>query len=325
MKDIRFLLALVLVIALAYFFPEPAAPGSKVPLQVISSAGIFLIFFIYGLKLDRTTIRAGLGNLRLHLLIQLTTFLVFPLLVLLFLPFLNNEFQRTIWLGTFFLAALPSTVSTSVVMIAIGRGNVTAGIFNAGLSGLLGIVVTPLWMGIFLTAETGEFQFSRVYLKLLLEIILPVILGILLQPGLQNLALRFSRQCTIFDKSVILLIIYRSFADSFLNNMFSGIGWLNILLLSAAVALLFMLVYTLVLMITARLHFNREDRITALICATQKSLVHGSVFSDVLFRNLTAAGLLLLPLMIFHTFQIVVFSVLIQKYAGRSIQSDAGN
>jgi sodium/bile acid cotransporter 7 len=317
MKDIRFLMALVAVMALAYFLPQPAAPGSKIPLQEISSVGIFLIFFFYGLKLDRSKIRSGLANVRLHLLVQLTTFLVFPLLVLLLLPFLGNELQRTLWLGAFFLAALPSTVSTSVVMIALARGNLTAGIFNASLSGLIGIVVTPLWMGIFLTAGTGDFNFSHVYLKLLLEIILPVALGIWLQPRLQSLALRFSRQITTFDKSVILLIIYRSFADSFLNDLFSGIGAVNILLLSAGVILLFIIVYGLVSFISARLRFSREDRITALICATQKSLVHGSVFSDVLFRNLPSAGLLLLPLIIFHTFQIFVFSILIQKYAGQ--------
>ncbi|HSV89237.1 MAG TPA: bile acid:sodium symporter family protein [Bacteroidales bacterium] len=315
MKDKKFIVALLLVALLSYFIPGPALPGSWIPLQELSSIGIFLIFLFYGLKLDRKKIASGLRNFRLHLLIQLTTFILFPLIVLVLLPFLNNEFQRTLWLGIFFLAALPSTVSTSVVMIAMARGNLTAGIFNASLSGLIGIVVTPLWMGIFLAVEANEFNFSQIYLKLIFEIILPVLLGILLQPRFHSLAVRFSRQITIFDKSVILLIIYRSFAFSFANNLFCGIGLINIALLSAGVILLFFVVYAIVLVTTAKLRFNREDRITALICATQKSLVHGSVFSDVFFRNLSTAGIMLLPLIIFHTLQIFVFSILTQRYA----------
>lgn len=52
--------------------------------------------------------------------------------------------------GRLFLATLPSTVSSSVVMVSIAGGNMAAAIFNASVSSLIGVFVTPLWMGIFL-------------------------------------------------------------------------------------------------------------------------------------------------------------------------------
>ena len=49
-----------------------------------------------------------------------------------------------LWLGVFFLATLPSTVSSSVVMTNIAKGNVPAAIFDASVSSLLGVFITPV-------------------------------------------------------------------------------------------------------------------------------------------------------------------------------------
>ena len=94
---------------------------------------------------------------------------------------MQNESQNMIWTSFLFLAALPSTVSASVVMVSIAKGNVPAAIFNASISGLIGILVTPLWMGLFTQNLVGDFNLSSIYLKLLIEILLPVALGLFLQ------------------------------------------------------------------------------------------------------------------------------------------------
>jgi solute carrier family 10 (sodium/bile acid cotransporter), member 7 len=166
-------------------------------------------------------------------------------------------------------------------------------------------------------AKSGEFDFSQIYLKLFLEIILPVIIGLLLRTWLHQFTIRFSRQLTLFDKSVILLIVYRSFAASFHAGYFEGISWPDLLILIALVIGLFFLVYGIILSLTRAFGFNREDRITALFCGSQKSLVHGSVFSNVLFAGMSIAGIMLLPLMIFHAFQIFIISVISSRYASR--------
>src|SRR5690625_5085415 len=150
MKLDGFLVSILVVVVLAYFFPGLAAEESSFPIDASSTAGITLIFFFYGLELSPEKIRSGLSNWKLHLLVQSSTFVLFPLIHLLFNPLVQNEYGETIWLAFLFLAVLPSTVSTSVVMVSIARGNLPAAIFNASISGLIGIAVTPLWMGFFL-------------------------------------------------------------------------------------------------------------------------------------------------------------------------------
>src|SRR5690606_19709025 len=207
----KFVIAIIVVIGIAYFFPQWGTEESPVPLNSISTIGISLIFFFYGLKLSPDKLKAGLKNWKLHILVQVSTFLIFPLIVLAFHPFLQTEEQHTIWLAFFFLAALPSTVSSSVVMVSMAKGNMPAAIFNASISGIIGIAITPLWMGLFVNPEHADFNFADIYTKLILQIILPVVIGLLLQRYWGAFARNHSAKLTMFDKSIILLIIYKSF------------------------------------------------------------------------------------------------------------------
>jgi sodium/bile acid cotransporter 7 len=80
-------------------------------------------------------------------------------------------------------------------------------------------------------------------------------------------------------------------------------------------AILFILVFKITGWLSDLLKFNREDKITAQYCGTKKSLVHGTVFSKILFQDFVSVGLILLPLMVFHAFQIFVVSVIANKMA----------
>lgn len=309
----KFVLSIIGTICIAYFFPQLGMQESKVPIDTISTIGISLIFFFYGLKLNPTQLKAGLKNWKLHLLVQSSTFLMFPLLVLLLRPWIQNEEQETIWLAFFFLAALPSTVSSSVVMVSMAKGNIPAAIFNASISGIIGIALTPLWMGLFVDSTQTDFDFTDIYIKLIVQIILPVILGLLLQRFFGDFARKHSSKLTVFDKSIILLIIYKSFAASFNANIFSSVSLLDLLSIFVGVIVLFVIAFSLTGFISRKLKLNKEDQITAQFCGTKKSLVHGTVFSKILFGNMAAIGIILLPLMLFHAIQILIISIIASK------------
>lgn len=312
-----FVLSIIGIIIIAYFFPQWGASKSNIPIDTISAVGISLIFFFYGLKLSPEKLKAGVKNWKLHALVQASTFLIFPLLVLIFRPFIQNEEQETIWLAFFFLAALPSTVSSSVVMVSIAKGNIPAAIFNASISGIIGIALTPLWMGLFVNNAQTDFDFTHIYIKLIVQIILPVIFGLLLQRFLGHFAQKYSDKLTLFDKSIILLIIYKSFAESFDKNIFSSVSLLDLLPLVASVLLLFFTIFYLTGFLARKLDFNREDQITAQFCGTKKSLVHGTVFSKILFGQMASIGIILLPLMLFHAMQLFIISIIASKRASQ--------
>jgi solute carrier family 10 (sodium/bile acid cotransporter), member 7 len=318
----RFVLAIVIVTGIAYLFPFWGSKNSPIPIDIISTVGVSLIFFFYGLKLNLEKLKASLKNWRLHLLIQSSTFILFPVIALVAYPFIETPQSHTIWLAFLFLAALPSTVSSSVVMVSMAKGNVPAAIFNASISGLIGIAVTPLWMGLFLKQATSDYHLSTIYFKLIVEILIPVILGMALQHYWGNFAVKNSRYLTLFDKSVILLIIYKSFAEAFIGNVFSTVGLTELLLIGLVVAALFYMVYFINGYLSKQLRFSLEDQITAQFCGTKKSLVHGTVFSKILFPSSIPVGIILLPLMVFHAFQILIISIIA---TGLSKRNEVGN
>lgn len=311
----RFVSAIILAVLLAYLFPKGGSVNSKAVLESIGSIGISLIFFFYGLKLSPEKIKSGLKNWKLHFLIQITTFLLFPLLVIAFYPMVQNGNNQDIWLSFLFLSVLPSTVSSSVVMVSLAKGNVPAAIFNASISGLIGIAITPLWMGLFLQNQSSDFDLGVVYLKLLTEILVPIILGLFLQKWLGKYAIRHNSYLTLFDKTIILLIIYKSFAESFEKKIFESVNALDFVWMGLSVLVLFSLVYLVTGFVATKFKFNREDKITAQFCGTKKSLVHGAVFSKILFPESVSLGIVLLPLMLFHALQIFIVSIIATRKA----------
>jgi sodium/bile acid cotransporter 7 len=321
----KFVLSIALVVLLAYLFPEFGGNSSPLPLGVIGSIGISFIFFFYGLKLSPEKTKSGLKNWKLHLFVQVCTFLVFPIIVLCFYPFLHTEYETNIWVSFLFLASLPSTVSSSVVMVSIAKGNIPAAIFNASISGLIGIIITPLWLGLFLNNTATNYDLGAIYSKLVFEVLAPVILGLLLHRFWGEFAQKHNNYLTLFDKSVILLIIYKSFATSFEENVFGGIDTLDFVVIAIAVISLFYLVYFLTGFFSDRLGFNTEDKITAQFCGTKKSLVHGTVFAKILFQGSSSMGIILLPIMLFHSFQIFIISFIATRLANRKELSKFSN
>lgn len=297
----------------AYFFPQIGSKNSPIPIDLIGSIGISLIFFFYGLTLNNEAIKDGLSNWKLHLTVQTSTFIFFPLLIVPFYPLVKNTDYELVWLSFLFLAALPSTVSSSVVMVSLAKGNLPGAIFNASISGILGIVFTPFWIMLFINKSDVPIDFTRIYFQLLTEIVLPLAAGLLLRRFLGSWAKRNKSTLDLFDKSIILLIVYKSFVHSFEENIFSDLSVVSLILLTLLVLVLFFIVYHLTGWIGKKLGFNHADQITNQFCSTKKSLVHGTVFSEALFAGTGIIGILLLPLMIYHALQILIISVIATK------------
>jgi len=314
-----FLLALIGMIVLAYLWPQVGVDQEPLSLGDVANYGVSVIFFFYGLRLSPAKLKAGLRTWRLHVVVQLSTFILFPLLILpLRSLFTGTEQEALLWLGVFYLAALPSTVSSSVVMVSIAGGNIPAAIFNASISSLIGIFITPLWMGLFLTASAEGFDIWSVLGKLVLQVLLPVVLGIVLNRYWGNFAERYKKQLRYFDQIIILLIVYTSFCESFARKMFAAYSIADILILGIGMACLFFLMFGIIYGISKLLGFNREDRITAVFCGSKKSLVHGTVMSKVLFPNPSMAGIMLLPVMLYHALQLLAASVIAQAQARKA-------
>jgi sodium/bile acid cotransporter 7 len=321
----NFIIGIILAIIIAYFSSFFGDIQNTINLNLIAQIGVVFIFFFYGLKLDLNTIGKDLQSWKLHLIVQCTTFIVFPLLVLAFYPFIQSKEIFNTWIAFLYLAALPSTVSTSVVFVSIAKGNIVAAILNASISGLIGILITPLWIGLFLNKTTENFDLSSIYLKLITEILLPVFVGILVQKLFtqksENFVSSYAIWIKTFDKSVVVLIIFKTFQHSFSKNLFSSISLTDLGIIFILSVLLFFTIYYFTKFVAQKLQFNNQDSIVLQFCGTKKSMIHGTIFSKIIFPANFSIGIILLPLMVFHTFQMIMISYFAQKYSKINTQN----
>ena len=313
-----FLIGMVLATVLAWAFPEPGASGGWMQPELVTKASVALIFFLHGLMLAFAALRAGALNWRLHLLVQSCTFLLFPLIGLALNAVFSGRIAFELALGLFFLCALPSTVSSSVAMTATARGNVAGAVFNATLSSLIGIVLTPLWMA-WVMQTTGETQpIGPVMVDLLQWLVLPLATGHALRPWLGKWAQRHKARVGRIDRLAILLLVYTSFCDSFKQRVWTGNGAGQLLVIALVCAALFAVVMLLTAAASRGLGFNREDRIAAMFCGSKKTLASGVPMAKLIFGAHPGLGLILLPIMIYHPLQLIVCGVLAQRWGKQS-------
>jgi len=312
----NFFFLLVGMIFLAKFFPEWGTAEGPLPLKNITGIGISFIFFFYGVKLSPQKLKEGLSNWKLHLLVQSTTFLIFPLVVLVLYAIWGNP-ESYLWLGTFYLAALPSTVSSSVVMVSIAGGNLPAAIFNASISSIVGIFITPLWMDLMLPEAAMNFDLTDTFVKLCLQVLFPVIFGLFLHRYLIGFVNRNQTALKNFDQGIILLIVFTAFAESFAENMFAGQTTAELILLGVLMLSFFGLMMALMFALSSLMKFSLADTITVVFCGSKKSLVQGAVMGRVMFPDPSVFGIILLPLMVYHALQLMAGSAIAQRLGDR--------
>src|SRR3954471_22534626 len=304
-------------VALAWSFQAAGAKGGGVRPELVNKFGVSLIFFLHGLTLSFQALAAGTRKWRLHLLVQMSTFVMFPVLGVVLLTALGARLSPELRTGLFFLCALPSTVSSSVALTATARGNVPGAVFNATLSSLLGVVLTPLWLGLVLGAAGHSLPFGRVVLDLLLWLVLPLFIGQALRPLLGALASRHKARIGVLDRLTILLLVYTSFCDSVKAGVWSA-GLTPLLVSSLSSLALLGLAMLFVTSASRALGFTRPDRIAALFCGSKKTLASGVPMARLIFGANPGLGIILLPIMLYHPLQLVVGGWLAGRFARSS-------
>lgn len=316
-----FLLGLVGVVVLASVLPvRGAAVG---PFNALADFAVALLFFLHGAKLSREAIVQGIGKWRLHGLVLASTYLWFPALGLAIGAVLHGWLDPLLVSGVLFLALLPSTVQSSIAFTAVARGNVAAAVCSASLSNLLGIVLTPLLVGVLLrTSGSGPGLEWAAMRGILLQLLLPFVAGHLLRPLIGGFIARHKDILTPVDRGSILLVVYSAFSAAVVEGLWEVLDARDLAALVLISAVMLAAIMGLNLLIARLTRMPREDAVVLLFCGSKKSLVSGVPMAGALFAP-AQVGMVVLPVMIFHQLQLFVCAWLAGRYARAAEAADA--
>ncbi|MBR8143364.1 bile acid:sodium symporter [Burkholderia sp. AU19243] len=316
----NFTLALVGTVVLASLLPcrGPAAHA----FNWATNIAVGLLFFLHGAKLSREAVVAGATHWRLHAVVLLSTFALFPLLGLALKPVLQPLVTPALYAGVLFLCTLPSTVQSSIAFTSIAKGNVPAAVCAASASSLLGIFVTPALVGLMITSQSAASAspWSTVG-SIVMQLLVPFIAGQLLRPVIGGWIERNRGVLRFVDQGSILLVVYVAFSEAVNQGLWHQIPAraLGGLLVVNVVLLVIALVLTTV--VSKRLGFNRADQITIIFCGSKKSLAAGVPMAKVIF-SAHAVGAIVLPLMLFHQIQLMACAALAQRWGARDTSGE---
>src|ERR1700740_984541 len=185
-----FVLGLFAAVIIAFLFPQPGSRDGWLHPESISNFGIALILFLQGLSMPLEKVKRGAGNWRLHVIIQVFTFVVFPIVGLgfqLIEPHIWANEPRGIQQGFLYLCVLPSTVSTSAVLTSVARGNTAAALLSAAFSNIVGVVLTPLLVSFLMQATGQSGPIGPLLLQIACLTLLPFAVGVGLPRFIQAL------------------------------------------------------------------------------------------------------------------------------------------
>ncbi len=289
--------------------------------EFVNNFGIALILFLQGLSLSLEKVKGGAGNWRLHQVVQTFTFVIFPLVGLLFqvvVPWLWPSEPEAIRDGFLYLCVLPSTISTSVVLTDVARGNTAAALFNAALSNILGVILTPVLVELLMRKTGQSSSVGPLLLKIMMLTLIPFFAGMGLRPLLLRWVEAYRPWVARFSNTVIVFIVYSAFCDSVQSRIWERHGLVTTLLLFLFVVALFVGMSLLIYLICRLLGLNREDLIAAYFCSVKKTLAMGVPLAMLIFGKRSDLSLILLPIMFYHPLQLFVNGLLANYWSRRA-------
>jgi solute carrier family 10 (sodium/bile acid cotransporter), member 7 len=215
-----------------------------------------------------------------------------------------------------FVCVLPSTVQSSIALTSIARGNVAAAVCSAAGSNLAGLFLTPILFGLFSGLHESAISLAGIR-QVVLQLLLPFVIGQLLRPWIGQWAERNRAFLSVTDRGSILLIVYAAFSASVVQGLWQRLPLPTLAMLALVDAVLLATALLIMISGSRALRFDRADESAIVFCGSQKSVVSGIPMASALIAG-PALGLFVLPIMIYHSMQLLVCAWLAKRYAGRS-------
>ncbi|WP_089132169.1 bile acid:sodium symporter family protein [Sphingorhabdus sp. SMR4y] len=292
----------------------PVQGAAKDIAGILFNAGIFAVFLLHGIRLERHEVKAGLRNIPLQGTIFIWVFGVMLAIGLLFSRAVDQVLPADVALGFLFLGVLPSTVQSATSYCAIAKGNVAASVVASAFINLVGVFLSPLLFAVLARAAGVEIT-SDTIIKLATILVLPFVLGQAFQKRLRPWVMQHKDITGWIDRGAIALAVYVSFSAAIIAGMWSRVSGEEFVWLAAALSLWLGLAFGGTWLLGGVMAFARDDRKTLLFSGAQKSVAIGAPLAAIIFAP-ERAGLVILPLIFYHLAQLFLSAPVAVRLAG---------
>ena len=228
-----------------------------------------------------------------------------------------NWIQPSLAAGMVVCSCLPMAINIVIVLTASVGGDEAGAIFNTAFGNIVGIFLSPALILAYL-GSTGNISLTDVFYQLTLRVVLPLIVGQLLQrfsPTVVEFAAKHKRKFKKTQEFCLVFIVYTVFCKTFSKGKSkAGLGDIFLMIFFQ-----FLLMIMLMGISWFSLGFLFRDqpksRAMGLFGCTMKTVALGVPLINSIYASDPDLGLYLLPLLIWHPMQLVVGTLLTPKIA----------
>lgn len=311
----KFIWVLFGAIAIANIWP---ARGSNAEIaNLATGAAVFLIFLLHGIRLPRAEVLAGLADWRLQGTIAAFVFLVMGLAGLLLGKLFALWLPPIVALGLLYCGVVPSTVQSATTYTHLARGNVAASVVAAATLNLSAIFITPI-LFVLLAGRSGGIVLSGdLAVRIATILLLPFIIGQFLQRWLRPWALRHPAVIKTMDQGAIAVAVYVAFSAAIVGGHLVVLSGWEFGLVFLSVAVMLAVGFGGAWLLGGIMRLSMPDRTTMLFAGGHKSIAVGAPLATLLFPP-ASAGMILLPLLIYHLAQLLISAWIAPALANRN-------
>lgn len=227
-------------------------------------------------------------------------------------------------MGFLFLAALPSTISTSVVYTTQSGGATAVALFNASVSNVLAVFFVPVWVSWQITTRVPLPPVGTLVLKIALIVLLPLLIGQAVRQWVRTRADRHKKIMSNISMGLILFIVFAAFCNSVKQDTWHDLGLKTIGVGFVSTLILLLLIMSAGAICRKLAGFRRDDGIAFFFSSTQKALSTGVPMATAIFASTRMdLALILVPLMFYHPLQLLIGSLVVGRFASRTVRDGA--
>uniref|UniRef100_U3JSF6 Solute carrier family 10 member 7 n=1 Tax=Ficedula albicollis TaxID=59894 RepID=U3JSF6_FICAL len=274
--------------------------GPLKPEITITYIAVSAIFFNSGLSLKTEELTSALMHVKLHLFVQIFTLVFFPTAIWVFLQMLSiTPINEWLLKGLQTVGCMPPPVSSAVILTKAVGGNEAAAIFNSAF-------------GSFLLGSSSSVPFTSIFSQLFMTVVVPLIIGQIVRRYIKDWLERKKPPFGAISSSVLLMIIYTTFCDTFANPNIDldKFSLIIIVFIIFSIQMSFMFL-TFLFSTRNNSTFTPADTVAIVFCSTHKSLTLGIPMLKIVFAGYEHLSLISVPLLIYHPAQILLGSLLV--------------
>jgi solute carrier family 10 (sodium/bile acid cotransporter), member 7 len=318
--DNEFLILIVIAILIAKAYPPLGANYLK-PDITSTWIAVIIIFLLAGLSLKTSEFTKAMLNWQYNTVLQVFNFGVVSSIAFGVSRALKGSqvISQDLADGMVVCACMPMTISMVVVLTKAANGDEATAVFNSAIGNFIGVFLSPLLILGYL-GVTGDIDLVRVFYQLALRVLLPSIIGQILQKieSVNTFAANHKFILKQLQTYALIFIVYTVFCETFSDDTGSSVGDIFLMILFQLLILVTVMILAWYMLRT--LYRNKPKlRVAGIYCCTQKTVAIGIPLITAIYSGspttASKVGLYTLPLLIWHPLQLIIGTLLAPRLA----------